>query len=286
MGKSSLRKSGLPCNAIVLDILLDKKIDMIEMQNLAKYRRYLLKETNLLVVRGGIAPVIAGMDIYNLRYGIAPPQKDLRSSVQELLASAALAAVSLADRESWGWSLSFNGMKVGFFVGVEPEGMICLRILGTEDKPASGLIQRQKSGLPMTQSHIEPRTTSPRDTVEQYFSEVDQTKTRLVIGENGEGVLVHSLPDGNFDTVKDLGTNELFAFIDNAIDTGNAKEAGEVLVFYECRCSDAMISRMVENMNESDRKELFGDSQQLEIECPRCGRGYIVTRKVGRKKGT
>ena len=253
-------------------------MNMIEMQNLAKYQRYILKATNLLVVRGGIAPVLKGMDVYNLRYDIAPPREDLESSVRELLAAVALSAVSLADRESWGWSLSFKGMNVGFFTGVEPEGMICLRILSTDGERAAGLIQRQKAGLPMTQSHIKPRTTSPRDAVEQYFSEVDQTKTRLVIGADGEGVLVRSLPDGDFDTIRDLSEDALFAFVNNAIATGDGKEVGEVLVFYECRCSETMISGMIENMHEPDRQDLFGDSQQLEIECPRCGRGYTVKR--------
>jgi hypothetical protein len=251
---------------------------MIELQNLAKYRRYLLKGTNLLVVRGGIAPVISGMHVYNSRHNIAPPQEDLKSLINELLASTALCAVSLADRESWGWSLSFKGMKAGFFAGIEPEGMICLRILGADGERASCLIQRQKAGLPLTQSFIKPRTQSPRDAVEQYFSEVDQTKTRMVIREDGEGVLVHSFPGGNFNAVKELNADELFAFIDSSIEKGDAKDAGEVFIFYECRCSEEMISRMVENMNESDRRDLFGDLQRLEIECPRCGRQYTVTR--------
>ena len=66
--------------------------------------------------------------------------------------------------------------------------------------------------------------------------------------------------------------------IDDSINNGNVKPAGEVLIFYECRCSDEMISRMVENMSAPDRQEMFGDLLQLEIECPRCGRKYAVTR--------
>ncbi len=251
---------------------------MFELKNLAKYRRYLLGESNLLIVRGGIAPVIVGMNDYNSRYGIESPQEDLKSSMVELLAGAALSAVSLSDRESWGWSLTFKGMGNGFFVGVEPEGMICLRIVDADGEKASGMIQRQKAGLPLTQSHITPRTQSPRDAVEQYFAEGVQTKARLGIRENGDSVLVHSLPEGNYDAVKDLDTNALFRFVDRVIDKENVKEAGEALIFYECRCSEGMITGMVENMNESDRNEMFGDLQQLEIECPRCGRKYTVTR--------
>ena len=252
---------------------------MSELKNLAKYRRYLLKKSNLLIVRGGIAPVITGMKTYNTRYNIDPPQEELKSFIMELLAGAALSAVSLSDRESWGWSLTFKGMETGFFVGVEPEGMICLRTVDADMDEASCMIQKQKAGLPLTQSHIHPRTQSPGDAVEQYFEEVDQTRNRLEITADGEGVLVHVLPNGDFGVVKDLGSDALLPFIDDLIDEGKVGEAGEVLIFYECRCSEEMISRMVEKMNESDRRDMFGDLLQLKIECPRCGRKYTVTRK-------
>jgi hypothetical protein len=251
---------------------------MSELKNLAKYKRYLIEDTNLLVVRGSIAPVITGMGDYNSRHGIAPSPEDLRALIQELLAATALSAVSLAARESWGWSLTFKGMNIGFFIGVEPEGMICLRILEAETEKASAMVQRQKAGLPMTQSHITPQTRSPRETVEQYFSEVDQTRTRLEIREDGDGILVHALPGGNFDAVKDISSDQLFMHLDNAIGAGGVKALDEVLLFYECRCSDDVIIRMIENMAERDRKDLFGDLKHVEIECPRCGRKYTMAR--------
>jgi hypothetical protein len=251
---------------------------MLELKNLATYKRYLIKDTNLLVVRGCIAPVIAGMSVYDSRHRIAPPHEELKSLIQELLAATALSAVSLSERESWGWSLTFKEMNVGFFVGVEPEGMICLRILDAESEKASVMVQRQKAGLPMTQSHIRPRTGSPRDMVEQYFSDVDQTRTRLEVKEDGDCILVHALPGGNFDAVRELGADKLFGYVDSAISAGRVKELGDVLLFYECRCSEEMISRMVDNMEEFDRRDMFGDLQHLEIECPRCGRKYNVAR--------
>jgi hypothetical protein len=255
---------------------------MLELKNLAKYKRYLIEDTHLLVVRGSIAPVIAGMSAYNERHRITPPHEERNALIQELLAATALSAISLAERESWGWSLTFRGMNIGFFVGVEPEGMICLRILDAETGKASVMVQRQKAGLHMTQSHITPETQSPREMVEQYFAEVDQTRTRLEVREDGEGILVHALPGGQFDAVRTLSAEKLFEYIDGAIGAGRVKDIGDVLLFYECRCSEAMITGMVDSMAESDRKDLFGDLPQLEIVCPRCGRKYLVTRTDSR----
>jgi redox-regulated HSP33 family molecular chaperone len=218
------------------------------------------------------------MSAYGSRHRITPPNNEHDSLIRELLAATALSAVSLAERESWGWSLTFKGMNIGFFVGVEPEGMICLRTLDAETGKASVMVQRKKAGLPMTQSHISPRTVSPRDMVEQYFSEVDQMRTRLEVRADGEGILIHALPGGNFDVVRDLDTNKLFAYIDASTGSGCAKALDEVLLYYECRCSEDMIIRMVDNMSEVDRSDMFGDLLRLAIECPRCGRTYTVAR--------
>ncbi len=253
-----------------------KETEMNELQNLAKFTRYLLDSENLLIVRGDISPVLAGMYAYNARYRIDPPHENLVPIATELLAATALSALSLTDRESWGWSLTFKGMPTGFFVGLEPEGMVCLRILPADSGKVSGMVQRQKAGLPMTQSHIEPRSASPKDVAEQYFSEVVQIRTRLAVIEAGAGVLLQSLPGGSFNAVKNLDSDALFEYVDRNIASGEAREVGEVLLFYECRCSEEMISRLVHNMSESDRKHLFGSLTQIEMECPRCGKEYTV----------
>jgi redox-regulated HSP33 family molecular chaperone len=108
---------------------------------------------------------------------------------------------------------------------------------------------------------------------------VDQTTTRLEITAYGGIVLVHAISNSDLSAVKDLNGDERLFFIDSSIENRNVKQSGEVFLFYECRCSEEMISRMVEKMSKSDRRDLFGDRLQLEIECPRCGRKYTVTRK-------
>lgn len=252
---------------------------MPELKNMARFKRYLIQDKDLLMVRGSIAPVMAGMHEYNSRHGIPLPPEELTPLIQELLATTALAAVSLAERESWGWSLTFNGMDIGFFVGIEPEGMICVNVLAAPPQRASVMIQKQKAGLPLTQSHISPRSRTPRDLVQQYFAEVDQTRSRLEVMESGEGILAHALPGGNFDAIRGLNRDMLFSYFDSALSTGRVSELGEVLLFYECRCSESMILRMFDNITEAEREDLFGDLQSVEVECPRCGRRYRVERR-------
>ena len=105
---------------------------MKDLPNLATYKRFLWDETNLLVVSGNIAPVLDGYRTYNTRYGIAAPNPQILPTVTQLLAAVALAAVSLPERESWGWTLTIPQLSLGFFVGIEPEGMICLKMQPVE----------------------------------------------------------------------------------------------------------------------------------------------------------
>ena len=78
--------------------------------------------------------------------------------------------------------------------------------------------------------------------------------------------------------VSSLSEGELFEFVDSEVKKGDAKEVGEVILFYECRCSLEMISKMIQEMGEDDREEVWGDLVELQIECPRCGREYSLKR--------
>ena len=130
----------------------------------------------------------------------------------------------------------------------------------------------------MTQSHISPRTDRPRDLVEQYFSEVEQTRTRLEVAADGADVLVHALPGGDFNAVAGLDAAQLADFVDSAVAGGSTVETGGALLLYGCRCSQELISTMIRNLKESDRAELFAGVPQLDVECPRCGRKYTVAK--------
>ncbi len=254
---------------------------MKALENLASFKRYLDGDNGLLLVRGDMGPILPGMRAYNARHNIAPLAPDLEPAALELLCATALAAVSLAERESWGWSIAFPGKTSGFFVGVEPEGMMCIRARESDGDKALGMLQRQRPKAPMTQSYFEPRSVSPVDTIQQYFEEVEQTRTRLVVRGDGAGVLVHALPDGDFSKVSNLTNDALFDFVDDALEKTERKEVGEVILFYECRCSPEVITQMIDRMESGQRADLFGELAAVEVECPRCAREFTVRKNEG-----
>ena len=240
------------------------------------FTRHIWREPVLLVVRGNFAEVLTCRDLYHQRHNIPPADSEGR--LEQLMAAAGLAAVSLADRESWGWSLTLEGSAAGMFCGVEPEGMVCGLQREAPGDRVAGALQRQKGDGPLVQSAFEPRGDCPVAAVEQYFGVVEQIPTRLVVSGDWECALVQTLPGGDLATVQGLDDAQLLQQLQDSADAGELGEAGEVVLFYDCRCDDEMILQMITSLPAPQRAELWGEDPQIEVVCPRCGRTYAVQR--------
>ncbi len=249
-----------------------------EKLHVSLFRRYTWQEHDLLVVRGNFAEVLTCRDLYNQRHDIDAPQGDDGRNLDRLMAAAGLTAVSLVDRESWGWSLTLDRTGTGLFCGVEPEGMVCGRVKEAQQDRAVAVLQRQKAKGPLVQSSYEPTGDCPVAAVAQYYTRVDQLPTRLVVTEGWEAALVQMLPGGDMSPLEGQGDDDVVAQLDHAEQQGELTLTDEVVLFYECRCDDEMILLMLTSLPPDQRAELWGDELELNVECPRCGRAYVVQR--------
>jgi len=254
--------------------------------HLAPYRRCLWEEAGLLVVSGDVSRALLSRDVYNGRYGIRAPGDERGTKLDRALAAAGLSAISLVERESWGWSMTFPGDDFGLFIGVEPEGMICGGVHGAERERAKVALQRQKAGEPLVESHYGPVGDDPVRAVELYFERSIQTPTRIAVSDAGPGALCQVVPGGDFSRVSGRTDEELLALLDelSAGQSNALRVLDEVVLFYECRCNDDMVIDMIKGLPEDQQREVWGDSSELEIECPRCGREYVVKRKTVRRQ--
>ncbi|MDJ0762570.1 MAG: Hsp33 family molecular chaperone HslO [Myxococcota bacterium] len=245
---------------------------------LAMYRRVLLQDQQLLVVSGDISNVIQGMKTYNDRYGIANPDADIVPQLQRLLAAVSLAAVLLSERESWGWSLTLPGAPFGYFVGAEPEGMLCARIKPSDPDRSVAIVQRQKKKFPLCESVFHPQDGDPVHAVALYFKKVDQLHARLAVDPQGWGCLVHALPGGDPEAIADLDDADIFAFGKRHLEKQLASNVGEVVLFYDCRCHQSAVLGMVEKLSQAGQQELWGGQDTADVTCPRCGREFRIMR--------
>lgn len=246
--------------------------------HLSHYCRYLWQGPELIVITGTAAPVWQGYRDYCSRYTVSPAEPSGRAAVQRLIAAAGLAAVALPERESWGWTLALPGSSLGLFCAVEPEGMLCACLRRSEPEADTAVMQRQKEGSPLTQSHYTLRSDDPLRAVEQYFEESAQMLVRLAVLGDGRGVFVQPMPGHGFGPLDGLGDSGLVERCCALPEREDVKLLDEVVLFYGCRCSDDMIVNMIASLPAQQRAELWHDSSSLTINCPRCGRAYTINK--------
>jgi len=247
--------------------------------HLAHYFRYHWEQPNLIVVTGEAEEIWKGYSVYRERHEIPEAGPEGMAMLKRLFAAAGLAAVSLAEAEWWGWSVTFPQSSIGLFCGIEPEGMVCGKVLESDPSRNLVVVQRKGKGSPMTQSHFTLLTHDPVEAIERYFEEAEQTLIRIAVDGRGRGVLLRPMPGGNFDDISGCSDDELIARCFGLAAEGAIKRLDEVLLFYECPCNQKQIKKMIMALPESQLAELWGDLDRLEVSCPRCGRKYTVKRE-------
>jgi hypothetical protein len=256
---------------------MNRKEPMKKNIHLAHYFRYHWERPDLIVVTGEAEEIWNGYNAYRRRYEIPEACPEGTTMLKRLFAAAGLAAVSLAEAEWWGWSVTFPHSSTGLFCGVEPEGMVCGTVHESDPSKNIVVVQRQGKKTPMTQSHFSLITQDPVEAVERYFEESEQTLIRIAVDNQGRGALLRPMPGGNFDDISGLSDAALIDLCFGLAADGAIKRLDEFLLFYECPCDQQQISNILRTMPESQLEALWGDLESLEVFCPRCGRRYIIT---------
>lgn len=249
--------------------------------NLAHFYRYIWEEPNVLVVFGEGEEIIKGYEAYNARYGIEPePDEAACLNLKRLFIGISLANIALAERESWGFSITPQGSRLGYFVASEAEGMVTGIVQPAQRSKNLAVVQRQKPGEDPTTSTYEPTDTNIVDGLANYFDRSDQVKTRLAVDGDYTGALFRLMPKGDFSAIEGLSDTEVIGLAKELVETKKEqlKPVGEVLAFYLCRCDESMIRDMLSKLSQEQQEEIWGDEASIEVQCPRCGRKYELNR--------
>ncbi len=241
--------------------------------------RYLWDDANLVVVLIEAKPLWETLREYRSYYHLPELPAEQALALDQALAVAAMANVSLAEKESWGWSLALPGLPFGLFIGAEPEGMVIGRVMPRTRDEAKAAVQRRKKDKDATQSYYEPLSADVFQAMEGYFDHSEQVPTRLFVNEDGRGALVRMMPQGDFDRVANLPGPELVDQLFALRDDETLRRLEEFRSFTQCLCTDEYILNMITSLPQAHRQALWGDEPKLEIECPRCGRMYVLRRQ-------
>jgi len=245
----------------------------------AHFHRLLWNEPNLVLVVGDATPLWRSLVDYRRRHGIARLEPRQSRALNRFMAACGLAAVSISERESWGWTATFPDTSYGLFCGVEPEGMTIGAVRQAQKSARTVVVQRQKGQEPLTQSHFTPVSADPAAAAARYYEAVLQIPARAAVLDDGRCVLAQALPEGRIEETASLSDARFVELASQMMARGELKRLDEVLLFAECRCTDEMILDMLTGLPIAQQAELWAGRQTLQIECPRCGREYTVRQK-------
>lgn len=199
---------------------------------------------------------------------------------RDLLAGFTLHCAARPRNEVLAWTVRFNDPLMSAFLGGDSElGAITGRVF-TENIRESGSSEMyqdlKRPGRPVHRSMVDFGGDQAVDAIERFYAQSEQRPGRFFyLGGDRYGLLT-AHPD--FDEAWFEGLDEAVV---------QRLEQDETLVDIEtrifrwfCGCSHEKILEILTPIMARDPESLFGDDPSAQVNCPRCGARYIVTREA------
>lgn len=237
-----------------------------------------VRTRHCVLLRGSFGPVFEDLELHLLQNGHAL-EAHQRSMLRDGLAAIGLHLTSRPYDELTAWTLNFRDPPLNLFVTGESLGRYVTGRVFTRDVATVNtgrmFVQTSRPRLPVRQSVVEVEGDDVLACVEQYYRHSEQLPARLFRQEDGDYAMLVAHPDYDaawFETV-DPGTVREVARHE---ELGPLERRGFRL---GCGCTRETILRMLRGATGGDLDELYGDLDELRIECPRCAAVFRVPRE-------
>lgn len=239
-----------------------------------------VRHRNALLARGDLGPLFTDHYLHladnKLRY----------TSEQDALFRSALAAFTLhcASRplnEHIAWTVNFQEPRLNLFLAGDNEDCTVTGRLFTENVREaadnvffSDLMSRR--GVEPRRSVVNFQGSDVRTAVEGYYARSEQRPARIFELGGDDHALLLAHPDcdlGWFNAldaagVRNLGATETLASIQR-------RHYG-----WHCGCTQQKILAAIAPAFRADPAGLFGESETIRVECPRCAAAHTLTREA------
>lgn len=238
-----------------------------------------VRERNALLLRGQFTPIYTDYYLHLMQHGLRHSE-ELDSMLKDQLAMLTLHLVARPWAETVAWTANLRAPRLNLFVtGGSTQESVTGRIF-TEDvrEPDRNLFYAQTTAPTLP----EPRTSTlelegkdPVAWVEQYYGQSEQRPARAFRLEDEHFALVAAQPDCDQEWFASLDAT-MVQEIENVEQT---KPLETRKLRFHCGCTLERILPALGSWKDKP-EELFGEVDEIAIECPRCAAKYAVTRDM------
>jgi molecular chaperone Hsp33 len=239
-----------------------------------------VRHRNAMLVRADLGPLYTDYYLHLADHQIrhSPEQAAL---FKHALAAFTLHCASRPLNEHIAWTLSFQAPRLNLFLAGDNEDCTVTGRLFTENVREaaanvfySDLVPRR--GVEPRRSVVNFEGTGMFAAVETYYARSEQQPVRFFELGGDEYAMLLSQPDCDLAWftavdaagVRDPGPGETLARI-------QSRRYG-----WHCGCTQQKILGAVAPAFRSDAESLFGGSETIRVECPRCAAGHVLTREA------
>ncbi|MGJ8695219.1 MAG: Hsp33 family molecular chaperone HslO [Verrucomicrobiaceae bacterium] len=233
-----------------------------------------LRERNCLFLRADFSPVFTDYYLHLMEIKERHPE-NLDTTLKELLAILTLHLTARPWAETIAWTANLRAPRANFFATGSSTHQYITGRLFTKDvrEPDRHFLYSQTTlpGQKPRTSTVEVDTTSPLEWCEQFYKQSEQRPCRAFhLGGDTYG-LVAAQPDYDEEWLTGL-TADLLGDI---TDRENTKVLETRDFRFSCGCT---LERILPTLSawKDNPEELFGDSDTLSLQCPRCGKRYQI----------
>ena len=237
---------------------------------------YLDRIHNAVIAHGNISSLYSDYLQHASTLGKLPDENSL-GLMQRSLACASLQLSLLPPDQFSAWTLNFahparNVFLAGDNSGFQITGRIFAQNVKTQDTNRL-FVETQRPKHEPTRSILDFEGQDILAIFELYFERSLQMKARLFLQNRDEYILVQGLPRVDATWLGSLDAQAVLSLIPKL----ESMETRHYRFF--CGCNTQKILMVIRKMFASDPTELFGDQDHVEVQCPRCGRNWIVRRE-------
>ncbi len=236
-----------------------------------------IRHRNALMLRGQFTPLYTDYYLHLMQYGIRHAE-ELDQMLKDSLAMLALHLVARPWAETLAWTVNLQAPLVNLFVtGGSLQESLTGRIF-TKDirEPDRNVLYSQTTTAKLNEprsSTLEVVGQDPLAWVAQFYAQSEQRPARAFLLDNETFVLIAAQPDCDL---------PWFGALDEArvsqIDRVEETRLLETRRFrFECGCTLEKILPIIGGWKDR-LDDLFGDTESIDLQCPRCAAKFRVTR--------